>query len=407
MTQPNKGLLSFEDAFAKVTDVSPIEDVDTVALHEAYGRVVAQPVIAKLTQPPHAVSAMDGYAVIANDTEDANAPLQVVAHIAAGDAPKARIERGQAARIFTGAPVPRGADAVLIQENTISVSDKTIQVTQPVKGGANIRSRGLDFENGHEILKPGTKLSTAALSLAAAASVPKLDVRRRPRVGILSTGNELVPPGETPRDGQIIASNAVGIAALIENTGAHAFDLGLARDDAKDIQNAIEHAKTMNLDALVTLGGASVGDHDLVKPTLEAMGAQMNFWRVAVRPGKPIMYGKLNGMRLLGLPGNPVSSLVCAHLFLRPLLNALAGLPSNLPFQQAKLTKDCPANGARRHFMRAQSVWTRSGERLVSPIGSLDSSLLTKLTEADCLINVAPNTPEMGVGSVVTVLPLL
>ncbi|MEO0542540.1 MAG: gephyrin-like molybdotransferase Glp [Pseudomonadota bacterium] len=395
-----KGMLSFEGALARIVDVEPIGATERVHLSQAAGRILAEDVNAQLDQPPQAVSSMDGYAVRAEDLKNADKCLEVIGAIAAGDMPGLfSISEGQAARIFTGAPIPVGADSVVIQENVVPQRDDTIMVNGEVTSGAYVRPEGYDFRVGATVLPAQHAMRSSDLSLAAASGRHEVTVLRKPRVAVISTGNELVAPGTIPQPGQIIASNALGVCALVESFGGEPLDLGIARDDMADLKARFEQANKVQADVIVTLGGASVGDHDLVRPALIDLGAQLDFWKVAVRPGKPLMFGKLGQTKLLGLPGNPVSSLVCAHIFLQPLLNALLGLSSVLTMKTGVLASDVSANGPRRHFMRAVRVGQHNGEETIKPLADQDSSLLSALSKADVLINIPPHQAHLSAGA--------
>jgi molybdopterin molybdotransferase len=397
-------LLSVEEALARVLeDVTPTSP-ETVMIEDARGRVLAEPLHALLTQSPFDASAMDGYAVQAADIAVVPATLAIIGEAAAGHPFHVTVHAGQAVRIFTGAPVPGGADTVVIQEDTTRNGDKVVVKEAEPKGG-NIRTRGFDFREGDLLLSPGRRLGPRELSLAAAMGHRPIAVQRRPRVAILSTGDELVAPGMRPGPGQIISSNHLGIGALCEAAGAAVQQLGIARDTREDI---VAHlAKAGDADILVTCGGASVGDHDLVAPALEAQGMSLAFWKIALRPGKPMMYGRLGPARVMGLPGNPVSSLICARVFLGPLIQALLGdAATGSGEQQARLSVPLDANGPRRHYMRAVSVPSSDGLPVVTPVRSQDSSLLSPLAEANCLLIRPPNAATAAPGTLVPILPL-
>jgi len=397
-------LLSVEEALARVLeDVTPTP-AETVMLEDARGRVLAEPLHALLTQSPFDASAMDGYAVQAADIATVPATLAIIGETAAGHPFHGTVQAGQAVRIFTGAPVPAGADTVVVQEDTTRNGDKVVVNEAEPKGG-NIRTRGCDFREGDLLLSSGRRLGPRELSLAGAMGHRPIAVRRRPRVAILSTGDELVPPGMRPGPGQIVSSNHLGIAALCEAAGAEVQQLGIARDTREDI---VAHlSKAAGADILVTCGGASVGDHDLVAPALESQGMSLAFWKIALRPGKPIMYGRLGPSRVVGLPGNPVSALICARVFLVPLIQALlADAAPGSSEQQARLSAPLDANGPRRHYMRAVSVPASDGLPVVTPVRSQDSSLLSPLAEANCLLIRPPNAPAAAPGALVPILPL-
>jgi molybdopterin molybdotransferase len=384
--------------------VEPIADIEHVALMSAAGRVLAAPLLATLTQPPFAASAMDGYAVRAIDVTSLPARLKVVGEAAAGHALATRIGPGEAARIFTGAPLPDGADAIVIQENTTRDGDR-VSVVSGEPDAEHVRPRAGDFSQGEQLLTSGRRLGVREITIAAAAGHPQLAVRRKPRVALLATGDELVLPGTTPRPDQIVCSNPYGVAALVAAAGGEPHFLGIAADTPESLDAHI--ARAADADVLVTLGGASVGDHDLVGPVLQARGLSLAFWKIAMRPGRPLMFGALGQQCVLGLPGNPVSSLITARLFLVPLIHALLGLPAELEMTAtAFVATALPANGPRAHYMRATKRRRSDGALEVEPVRSQDSSLLSPLIDADCLIVRSIGAPAVAAGSAVSVLPL-
>lgn len=393
-------MMSFEEAFARITNIAPLAGIEQLPISSACQRVLGQDVVARLNQPPYAVSSMDGYAVRASDTEGQDSTLTVVGGLAAGDAPgRLEVAKGEAARIFTGAAVPSGADSVVIQENVTTLDNGQIELKGDVKSGDYVRPAAYDFSVNDTLLQEGQLLRSSDLSLAAAAGHEFLTLRRKPRVAVISTGNELVAPGTTPAPGQIIASNAIGVANLLQKFGAQPIDMGIARDDIRQLTTKFEEAIDAKADVIVTLGGASVGDHDLVRPALMGLGAQLDFWKVAVRPGKPLMFGQLESTQILGLPGNPVSSLVCAHIFLKPLVRTLLSQEASLEMKQAVLASPLPANGQRRHFMRAKLESNNGALHMLRPLQDQDSSLLSQLSKADALINVPPHQAQLPKGS--------
>lgn len=383
---------ALDQLFALVTPT----DTETVPLRHASGRVLAAPVRATRAQPPFASSAMDGYAV----PTAAPAPgdtFEVIGEAAAGHAWQGRIGPGQAVRIFTGAPVPEGGKCVVIQEDVTRSGDMITLAENPDKG-PYIRLRGGDFDEGTTIEAP-RRLSPADLSLLAAMNIPQVPVHRRPEVALIATGDELVQPGEDPRPDQIIASNAVGLAAMVDAEGGTARVLPIARDTRESLAQSLDFAR--GADLIVTIGGASVGDHDLVGEVLGDAGTRA-FYKVAMRPGKPLMAGRIGEAAMVGLPGNPVSSLVCGHVFLMPMLRTLQGLPAApAPRRSVRLGAPLGANGPREHYMRA-----RLGPDGVTAYDRQDSSLLTILAEADALIVRPPRDPARATGDTVDILPL-
>jgi molybdopterin molybdotransferase len=346
-------LMPVAEALALVLDGAEPLATEAVPLDAALGRVLAEDLVALRTQPPDALSAMDGYAVRAQDVANAPAVLTVIGEVAAGHPFDGAVGAGQAARIFTGGVLPPGADAVVIQENTTHAGDR-VTVTAPVKSGRNVRKAGLDFTRGDVLLRRSHQLTARDLILAAGMNHPTVPVHRRAKVGVLATGDELVPPGSEPGPGEIVYSNGFGLSALARSEGGEVLDLGIAPDRIDATAAAIRRAREARCDVLVTMGGASVGDHDVVQRALAAEGLELAFWKIALRPGKPMMHGRLGGMQVLGLPGNPVSSFVCAVLFLVPLLRRLAGrLDINAEIEDAALGRDLPENDERADYLRA------------------------------------------------------
>jgi molybdopterin molybdotransferase len=396
--------LSVSEARRRILeDVAPTEP-ENVAIEAAAGRTLAAPLSARLTQPPFDASAMDGYAVRAADTQILPATLTVIGEAAAGHPFGGSVNTGQAVRIFTGAPMPAGTDAIVIQENTARDGAKVI-VREGIADPGHIRHRGIDFKQGDTLLPAGRRIGPREIALAASMGHGTLQVRRRPRIAMLSTGDELVPPGRTPGPGQIVASNHLGVGALLEVAGAEVQQLGIARDTREDL--AAHIAQAADSDVLVTIGGASVGDHDLVGPVLEARGMALSFWKIAMRPGKPLMFGKLGAARVVGLPGNPVSSLVCGRIFLVPLVRALLGQSAaSEDTVQAHVTVALAPNGPREHYMRATSRPGPDGMPLVTPVRSQDSSLLSALSKADCLLLRPVEAPAVPSGGLVPILRL-
>jgi molybdopterin molybdotransferase len=400
-------LLPVEDALARLLGGAlPVAGTEDVPLHEANGRVLAADLTARLTQPPFNASAMDGYALRAEDAAEAGAVLTVIGESAAGHAFSGKVSAGEAVRIFTGAPVPQGADSILLQEDAEKLDDRRIRTTFPVTHGRHIRPRGQDFAEGDVTLSAGTRLDFSHLTLAAAMNHPRLPVFRRPRVAILATGDELVSPGTVPGPSQIIGSNTFGIAALASDNGADVIDLGIVPDDRPALHLAVERARQSGADVLVTLGGASVGDHDLVQSTLISAGMQLDFWRIAMRPGKPLMVGKLGDMQVLGLPGNPISSLVCGLLFLEPLLCRLGHRSPPDRMRQARLTAGLPANDKRQDYVRARLSLGTDGALQVTSFGKQDSSMMRIFSQSDCLIVRPPNAPAADAGDFVEIMLL-
>ncbi|WP_068316404.1 gephyrin-like molybdotransferase Glp [Polycladidibacter hongkongensis] len=402
-------LISVEEATERLLSAIKPGATETVPLVKAGGRRLAQPAIATRTQPPFSASAMDGYAVRSQDAAHTGATLQVVGEIPAGHHYKGSLGPGQALRIFTGAPVPESADAILIQENA-QVEGQVLTVQEPVSKGLYVRPAGLDFSKGQQLLESGQLLGYRELSLLAAMNIPSPTVYKRPTVAILANGDELVEPGNQPGPSQIIASNQYGLAELVKACGGTPELLGIAADTPQDIAERVKRAIASKADLLITLGGASVGDHDLIRPVLQDHGLNIDFWRIAMRPGKPLMFGNIGPMAVLGLPGNPVSSLVCAELFARPLLAALQGAPRQHLLSrsnaQAITTMALPANGIRQDYIRASLAIEPSGDMHLTPLPNQDSSMLSALTQADVLIIRPPHAEPTASGDKVPFLPL-
>ena len=396
-------LIPVEEARARILkNVKPLPAAG-VTLEQALGRVLAKPLKAIRNQPPFDASAMDGYAVIAADVANPPATLRLIGLSAAGHGFKGRLKRGDCVRIFTGAPVPKGADAVVIQENT-EANGKAVTVLQPVKPDQNIRFAGLDFRKGDALLPAGLTLGARDIGLAAAANAPKLAVRRCPVVALIATGDELVLPGGKPGADQIVSSNSHALAAMAQHLGATVVNLGIVPDNLKATERAIR--KAAKADILITTGGASVGDHDYVQEALKNSGVAIDFWKIAMRPGKPFMYGRRKGQHVLGLPGNPVSALVCARLFLKPLIEALLGLPTGDDLVEARLGASMKANDSRQDYVRATLVEAPDGSRTVTPFAKQDSSMQRTFREAQALIVRPPQAKVAGQGDVVQILRL-
>ena len=379
-------LLSVADALALVlADVAPLR-AEAAALVDACGRVLAGDLTALRTQPPADVSAMDGYAVRGADVVTAPMRLAVIGEVAAGRPFDREIGPGQAARIFTGGVMPRGADTVVIQEITIREGD-VVAIKRPEKKGRYVRPQGFDFKAGAALLTAGRRLTTRDIALAGAMNHATVPVHRRPRMAVLATGDELVAPGTPPAPGQIVSSNSFALMAVGNREGADTVDLGVAPDRLDATVEAVRHARAAGADVLVTTGGASVGDYDFVRQAFVSEGVALSFWNVAMRPGKPLMHGRLGGMSVLGLPGNPVSSFICATLFLVPLLRKLAGRKDiSLPTARAVLGRALRANDGRAEYMRATLATAPDGTKVANPFPKQDSSLQVTLADADCLL---------------------
>lgn len=396
------------DALAKILSGVEALPEEMVALDDAHHRVLARDIAAKRTQPPQNMSAMDGYAVRAQDAAAAPTRLRVIGEVAAGRPFDRPVGKGEAVRIFTGGVVPSGADAVVVQEDTARDGDHIV-INEAARTGRHIRKAGIDFCEGDVLLRAGARLTERDLSLAAGMNHPALPVRRRPRVAFLATGDELVMPGENPGPGQIILSNGYALRALARAEGAEVIDLGIARDTMEETTAAIRRARELKVDILITTGGASVGDHDVVKDALEAEGVKMAFWRIGLRPGKPMMHGRLDGMRVIGVPGNPASSYICSFLFAVPLIRALSGRADvHHEAEHAMLGSNVIENDRRQDYLRARLTLQDSGPAVATPIDMQDSSLLSGLSVARALIIRPPFAPAAAAGEpcVIFRLPL-
>jgi molybdopterin molybdotransferase len=399
-------LMPVADALAAVlAGAEPLPE-EMVALDAAHHRVLARDIAALRTQPPQAMSAMDGYAVRSVDAAKVAARLKVIGEVAAGRPFDKRVGPREAVRIFTGGVIPDGADAVIIQEDTVT-EDGGITITEAARPGRHIRPAGIDFRQGDVLLTQGTRLTERDLSLAAGMNYPQLPVRRRPKVAMLATGDELVMPGAIPGPGQIVYSNGYALRALARHEGAETIDFGIAADTVEATTLGIRRAREAGADILITSGGASVGDHDLVKQSLEAEGVTIAFWRIAMRPGKPMMHGRLGAMRVIGLPGNPVSSYVCAFLFLVPLIRSLSGQKAiHHSVETALLGRDLAANDLREDYLRARLERRADGALVATPVDHQDSSLLGNLAAARALVIRLPFAPVAAAGSACEILRL-
>ena len=389
-------MISVEDALLHCLALAQPLSQEQVPLALASGRWMCAPAVAMRDQPPFPASAMDGYAVRGDPGPDDN--FLVIGEAGAGHAFTGQVDQGQAVRIFTGAPVPQGATRVIIQEDVVKVGDRII-LREGVDGSTNIRPLGQDFRAG-DSLSP-RRLRANDLALLAAMNIPVVQASRRPVVALIATGDELVMPGEDPAPDQIIASNSFALKALIEAEGGQARLLPIARDSEAELATVLSLAE--GADLIVTIGGASVGDHDLVG---KVAGLEHSFWKIAMRPGKPLMAGRLNGVPMLGLPGNPVSAIVCGHLFLLPMVRAMLGDPAPAPQpRRARLAVDLPANGPRAHYMRSR-LSPGDGLPEIAPFDRQDSALLSILGQADALLIRPVQDGPLGAGTTVDYLPI-
>ncbi|UJW86202.1 molybdopterin molybdotransferase MoeA [Devosia sp. SL43] len=395
-------LLPVDDAIAAILDRVPTSQAETVPLTEAIGRVLLEPVIATHDQPPFNASAMDGYAMRAADVVDGHR-LAVIGTSQAGMGFEGTVEPGLAVRIFTGAPLPTGSDTVIMQEEA-RAADGFVSFTAPARLGHSVRPRGNDFATGQELLAAGTRLTPMQIAVAAAANAAHLTVARRPRIAILATGDELVLPGSPLGPDQIVASNSIGLAPLLAPYAEEIVDHGIARDDRDHLRAKLTAIFATEPDIVITTGGASVGDHDIVQQLLVELGVGVDFWRINMRPGKPLMFGTRGKTLIFGLPGNPVSALVTAHVFIKPALRHWLGHAEPQAWQ-LPLASPTPPNTARRHFMRAQLVHTPSGPEL-QPISQTDSGHTSSLAHADMLIVQPENDPGQAAGTIVEARPI-
>jgi molybdopterin molybdotransferase len=386
-----------------VEDLSPLP-AETVKLSNALGRTLAADAAAQVSHPPADVSAMDGYALRVADVSHVPEVLRIIGESAAGHPYAGNVSAGEAVRIFTGAHVPAGADTIVIQEDTESAGARVTIKEQPTRG-RHIRSKGQDFRAGDVVLKAPRLLTARDIGLLAAMNLPRLSVTRRPVIGVVSTGDEVVLPGDPVREGQIVSANGHGICAFITAHGGEPFDLGIVKDDPKALLRVAEQAR--HLDMLVTSGGVSVGDHDVVKSALGEAGFKVGFHKIAMRPGKPLLYGRLHNLPIMGLPGNPVSAMICAVLFLGPALARLQGRAGDAPAQStARLSTDLKANDSRTDHIRATLTYQPGDLPLVRPLPTQDSAQLAALARADALIVREPQAPAATAGDAVSIILL-
>jgi molybdopterin molybdotransferase len=394
-------MLTVAEARARILATATPLPGELVSVAQGLGRVLAEDLTARVTQPPVAVSAMDGYAVRGADVATAPVTLEVVGSVPAGTRHEGRLGPGQCVRIFTGAPLPDGADTIVIQENT-STGDGRVEILEATPAGRYVRPAGLDFAAGRVGLPAGRRLTARDVGLAAAMNRPWLAVRRRPRVAVLATGDEVVMPGDPVGPSQIVSSNALALMAFLACEGVEAVNLGIAPDRADALRAYAAGAAGMDL--LLTTGGASVGEHDLVQSALGEQGLALDFWKIAMRPGKPLMFGHMGPTALLGLPGNPVSTLVCALLFVRPFLRALQGLPTAVETETALAAVELPENDNREDYLRARLTRDAAGRLWAEPFGKQDSSMLALLADADALAIRPLRAPALVKGSEIQVM---
>jgi molybdopterin molybdotransferase len=395
-------MISVEEACQRIAGAFRPMAAETVRFHSAEGRVLAADALARADQPPSPVSSMDGYAVRAADVKGSGSRLRIIGQAPAGHPFAGHIDVGETVRIFTGGVVPDGADAIVVQEDT-TADGSEVAINAAAASSRHIRVAGLDFKRGDVLLRAGHKLSARDLALLAASDITEVQVRQKPRVVFAATGDELSRPGEPRKPGGIVASSGYGLSGLIREGGGEPIDLGILPDTIEAVSGIAE--KSRGADVIVTIGGASVGDHDLVQRALGPSGFALDFWKIAMRPGKPLIFGRLGDVPLLGLPGNPVSTLVCAILFLRPALHALLGSKEKLGPSLARLAGSLAANDARQDYIRA-SLSIRDGEHWTEPFAIQDSSMLSVFARADCLVVRKPHAPAADIGDRVEILLL-
>ena len=399
-------MISVDEARQRIAAAMRPVGIEPVPLDQALGRILAEDVAARVSQPPVAVSAMDGYAVRGADVQSVPATLRRVGEAPAGGSYPGTVNAGEAVRIFTGGPLPAGADTVVLQENTEAQGDQVL-VREVTALGRHVRAAGLDFQTGQVLLRSGRALRARDIGLAAAMNVPSLRVRKRPRVAVLSTGSELVHAGGATGPTRVVDANGPALAAVLRSFGAEPVPLGIARDDIATLQEAAARAR--GTDLFLTLGGASVGEHDLIQKALGPLGLAVDFWKVAIRPGKPLMFGTMKSpgseLPVLGLPGNPVSALVCALLFVRAAIDGLLGRAPEDPTIAATLGRDVEANDTRQDYMRSQLARGEDGALVATPLPRQDSSMLASLAASGCLVVRAPHAPALKAGALVPIIP--
>jgi molybdopterin molybdotransferase len=396
-------VISVEEALSRLlAPLAPLPP-EQISIVDGLGRVLAEDMAARRTQPPFAVSAMDGYAVRAEDVKTTPVELRIVAEVPAGAGFGGHVGSGETARIFTGAPLPAGTDTIVIQEDTERDGDR-VRVLEGAPRGRYVRREGLDFSEGEVLLETGRRLTARDIGLMAAMNRPWLLVHRRPRVGILSTGDEIVMPGDPIGPHQIVSSNSLGLAAFVATCGGIPVSVGNAPDEPEALRRIA--ASAQGVDLLVTTGGASVGEHDLVRDALATDGLELDFWQIAMRPGKPLMVGRYRGTPMVGLPGNPVSTLVCAQLFLKPALDRLSGITAmSETAPTARLGAALPKNDRRQDYLRSRLIRAADGALEVFPFEVQDSSMMRLLAMADCLVIRPPHAPPAAAGESVPIVP--
>ena len=394
-------MISVDEAVARITRAFAPLATESVPIADAAGRVLAEDTVARMDQPPAPMSAMDGYAVRHDDAKT-GIELSIVGEAPAGRPYQGRVSNGEAVRIFTGGVVPEGADAVVIQEDTERAGNR-IRIKEAPRPGENVRPRGLDFRSGDVLRPKGRRLSPRDVALLAAGDLAKVSVTRKPRVAIVATGDELSRPGDPRKDGGIVASSTYALQAMVRAWGGEPIDIGILPDKPEAFARLPE--ATADADLIVTQGGASVGDHDLVQSALKPHGFALDFWKIAMRPGKPLIFGRLRNIPFLGLPGNPVSAMVCSVLFMQPAISAMLGHDFRAPVVKARLASPLRANGRRQDYIRARLSY---GNGLVTaePFAEQDSSMQKVFAQSDGLVIRRVDAPPASAGEEVDVLLL-
>ncbi len=396
-------MISVATALKKILDSFSTLRWEKVALANSLGRVLAENSIARTTSPPFPISAMDGYAVCLDDVLKLPVKLTQIGESAAGRPFFGEICNGQCVRIFTGAKVPKNANAIILQENTI-VDDDKVTILETTVNGRWIRPKGLDFSKGETLLREGRVISARDIGLMASMNIPWLKVRRQPKIAIVSTGDEIVMPGEILKMGQIVGSNGLALEAFVTALGGKPINLGIAPDNEDNLRALFSEA--IGSDMLVTTGGASVGKYDFLHRVLASEEMKLNFYKVAMRPGKPIIFGKFGALPILGLPGNPVSAGVTATIFLRPAMEKMLGIFHNEYFINATLASSLPKNDERQDYIRGSLKINKEGKKIVAPFSYQDSSMVRRFADADCLIIREPMAKSAEVGEAVRIIEL-
>lgn len=405
---PHTSLMPVQQALEIISQSFSRLDPEDIPLTQALGRTTARDHFAAITQPPFNASAMDGYALRAEDVANCPVELQVIGEAPAGKSYDGDVTPGTTVRIFTGGPVPKGADTVIMQENAERLNEGSVRILIGAESGRNIRPAGNDFAKEQKLVEDGTILTSRHIGMMAAANIATVTVTRQPRIALLSTGDELVTIGDVVGPDQIISSNNLLLSTLITENGGTAIDLGIARDNAPSLEEKITLLKaTDRVDLFITIGGASVGDHDLVQKILGQYGLKVHFWKIAIRPGKPMIFGEFNQRPMIGLPGNPASAYVCAVNFMLPALHIMLGRNViGAPRSIAILDHALKDNGSRQDYMRAYYTENSDGEKVVAATPRQDSAKLSTLAHANCLLVRTPNAPSAAKGDRVEILLL-